>query len=97
MEVIYTATRLGSQVNIKDPIPKRHNHNTIYHTVCPQDNCNEDYIGEFARRLTAQKMKFSTKLVTFTEEILNGKLHFFVQEHSKIELKIMKFQNQTSK
>ena len=31
--------------------------------------------------ITAQKMKFSIKfsadLVTFTEEILNGKLHFF--------------------
>ena len=25
---------------------------------------------------TAQKMKFSADLVTFTEEILNGKLHF---------------------
>ena len=29
---------------------------------------------------TTQKMKFPiTDLVTFTEEILNGKLHFFVQ------------------
>ena len=29
---------------------------------------------------TLQKIKFSIKdLVTFTEEILNGKLHFFVQ------------------
>ena len=31
---------------------------------------------------TAQKMKFpqeTADLVTFTEEILNGKLHFFVQ------------------
>ena len=25
---------------------------------------------------TAQKMKFSADLVTFNEEILNGKLHF---------------------
>ena len=28
---------------------------------------------------TAQKMKFSAGLVTFTEDILNSKLHFFVQ------------------
>ena len=51
MEVIYTGTKLGSQFNIKDPILKRHKHDIIYHTFCPEDNYNEDYIGEFARRL----------------------------------------------
>ena len=43
-----------------------------------------------ARRDTAQKMKFSIKdlsqetaeMVTFTEEILNGKLHFLCRERS---------------
>ena len=35
MEMIYAAAKLGSQVNIKDPIPKRHNDNIIYHTFCP--------------------------------------------------------------
>ena len=29
MEVIYTGTKLVSQFNIKDPIPKRHSHNVI--------------------------------------------------------------------
>ena len=51
MEVIYTSTKLGSQFNIKDPIPKRHNPDIIYHTVYPQDNGNEDYIGECTRSL----------------------------------------------
>ena len=36
--------------------------------------------------ITAQKMKFSIKfsadLVTFTEEILNGKLHFLCSDNS---------------
>ena len=32
MEVTYTGTKLGSQFNIKDPIPKRHNHDLIYRT-----------------------------------------------------------------
>ena len=35
------------------------------------DYCTQNY------SITAQKMKFALKdLVTFTEEILNGKLHF---------------------
>ena len=56
MEMIYTAAKLGSQVNIKDLIPKRHNDSIIYHTFCPLDNCNEDYIGKSARRLTAKSL-----------------------------------------
>ena len=51
MGVIYTGTKLESQFNIKGPIPKRHNHDIIYHTVCLEYNCNEDYIGKWARRL----------------------------------------------
>ena len=35
-------------------------------------------------KITAQKMKFSIKeLVTSTEEILNGKLHFLFSEYEK--------------
>ena len=41
MEVIYTGTNLGSQFNIKDPIPKRDSHNIIYHVVCLENNCNK--------------------------------------------------------
>ena len=43
-----TGTKLGSQFNIKDPIPKRHNHDLSYHTVCLQDNFDEYYIAESA-------------------------------------------------
>ena len=45
-EMIYTGAKLGSQFNIKDPIPERLSHNIIYHTVCPEYNYNEDYTGE---------------------------------------------------
>ena len=49
MEVIYKGKKLESQFNIKDPIPKRNNHNIIHHTIYSEDN--EDYIGECPRRL----------------------------------------------
>ena len=48
-------------------------------------------LPQFLCQVTAQKMKFSIKnpqfpadLVTFTEEILNGKLHFLRSESSLI-------------
>ena len=35
------------------------------------------FVFPFYISITALKMEFPTDLVTFTEEILNGKLHFF--------------------
>ena len=39
-----------------------------------ESSSNESIILDFSK--TAQKIKFPADLVTFTEEILNGKLHF---------------------
>ena len=41
-------------------------------------------------KVTAQKMKKTADLVTFTEEILNGKLHFLCSGCSKIKLPLLK-------
>ena len=51
-DIIYTGTKLSSQLNnIKDPTPFEEQHDPIYHSVCNNDKCNDDYIGEIARRL----------------------------------------------
>ena len=49
MVVIYTGTKLESHLTSKILLQK----GTImnYHAVCPEDNCNEDDIGECAKRL----------------------------------------------
>ena len=50
-DIIYTGTKLSSQLNnIKDPTPFEEQHDLIYHSVCNNDNCNDYYIGEIARR-----------------------------------------------
>ena len=46
-DIIYTGTELSSQLNnIKDPTPLEEQHDLIYHSVCNNDNCDGDYIGE---------------------------------------------------
>ena len=50
-KIIYIATNLRSKLSIKDCIPFGHNHDLIYQTVCPDDNCNRNYIGKSARKL----------------------------------------------
>ena len=52
-DIIHTETKLSLQlINIiKDPTPFEEQHDLIYHSACNNDNCNDDYIGEIARRL----------------------------------------------
>ena len=51
-DIIYTGTKLSSQLNnIKDPTPFEEQHDLIYHSVCNNENCNDNYIGEIARPL----------------------------------------------
>ena len=51
-DIIYTRTKLSSRLNnINDPTPFQEQHDLIYHSVCNNDNFNDDYIGEIARRL----------------------------------------------
>ena len=55
--IVYNGTKLSSHLrNIKDPIPFEEQHDTVYHSFCSAKNCNENYIGESARRLD-ERMK----------------------------------------
>ena len=80
IEVTYTGTKLGSQFNIKDPIPKMHNHDIIYHIVCLKNNCNEDYIGECARRLNERTKDHNGRDKNSYLTLLNRKLTYEVSE-----------------
>ena len=55
--LVYTGTKSSSQLkNIKDPTPSEEQHDIVYHSFCSAENCNENYIGESARRLD-ERMK----------------------------------------
>ena len=51
MQTIYRSKRLGSNFNIKDKIPFRHQHNVVYHSKCPNKKCNSQYTGETRCRI----------------------------------------------
>ena len=54
---VYNGTKLSSHLrNIKDPTPFEEQHDIAYHSICSAENCNENYIGESARRLD-ERMK----------------------------------------
>ena len=49
--IAFTCAKFSSNFNIKDPGPFTEKHDIIYRSVCATESCNEDYVGECARRL----------------------------------------------
>ena len=49
--VVFTGTKLSSNFNVEDPVPFTEKHDIIYTSVCETKSCNENYVGECARRL----------------------------------------------
>ena len=41
----YLAVRLKCKFNIKTKTVKEHQHGITYYIECPQENCNENYVG----------------------------------------------------
>ena len=48
----YSAMRLKDKFNIKTKTTKKHQHDIKYYVECPEENCNENYVGETGRRLS---------------------------------------------
>ena len=46
----YSGTKLSSRFQLKDQTKKEHQHDIIYYTKCPKEQCTEDYTGETGRR-----------------------------------------------
>ena len=51
-KVVYTGTKLGSCFNLKDKTKREHQQNVVYRASCPNENCQETYIGETQRRIS---------------------------------------------
>ena len=51
MQTIYTTKKLGSRFPVKDQIKHQHQHNLVYHAICPEPQCTSHYTGQTKCRL----------------------------------------------
>ena len=49
--IVFAGLKLSSNFNVKDPVPFTEKHDVIYRSVCATESCNEEYVGECAKRL----------------------------------------------
>ena len=49
--ILFTGTKLVSNFHVKDPVPFTKKSDVIYGSVFATESCNEDYVGECAKRL----------------------------------------------
>ena len=59
--LVYTASKLDSNFNIKDITNKEHKHDLVYRVKCPEETCNDTYNGETGRRLVERIDKLRGK------------------------------------
>ena len=48
--ITYTGTKLGTKFQINDLTKNQHEHDLIYYSKCPEQNCDKDYLGETGGR-----------------------------------------------
>ena len=47
--IAFTGRKVGTSFQIKDKTEMKHNYDIVYHNECPEEQCNENYIGETRR------------------------------------------------
>ena len=50
--IAFTGRKVGTSFQIKDNTEMKHNHDIVYYNKCPEEQCNENYIGETGRRIS---------------------------------------------
>ena len=50
--IAFTSRKVVISFQIKDKTEMKHNHDIVYYNECPEEQCNENYIGETGRRIS---------------------------------------------
>ena len=50
--IAFTGRKVGTSFQIKDKTEMKHNHDIVYYNECPEEQCNENYIGDTGRRIS---------------------------------------------
>ena len=54
--IAFTGRKVGTSFQIKDKTEMKHNHDIVYYNECPEEQCNENYIGETGRRISERNI-----------------------------------------
>ena len=69
--IVYTGTKLSSHLrNIKGQAPFEEQHDIVHPSFCSAENCNENYIGENARRLDERMKDHNNRGRTFVQTFI---------------------------
>ena len=57
--IAFQGKQLSCCFNIKDETKLPDKHDLVYHAKCAEENCNDDYVGETARRISEKLLDHS--------------------------------------
>ena len=61
----FLGKQLSSCFNIKDKTNFPHKHDLVYHVKCADESCNDDYVGEKAKRISKRVTVEEMKILIF--------------------------------
>ena len=59
--ITYTGYKLNTRFQIKDKTAHLHKHDLVYYVKCPDQSCNQNYLGKTGRRITESAADHSGK------------------------------------
>ena len=60
-DIAFQGKQLSCCFNIKDETKLPEKHDLVYHAICAEENCNDDYVGETARRISEKLLDHSRR------------------------------------
>ena len=52
--IAFTGRKVGTSFQIRDKPEMKHNHDIVYYNECPEEHCNENYIGETGKKISGR-------------------------------------------
>ena len=86
-DVVFQGEQLSSCFNIKDKTEFPHIQYLVYHAECPEESCNDDYVGETARPISERVIYHSGK--DKNSHILKHQIEKNTLVHNKRILKLL--------
>ena len=59
--ITYNGHKLNNRFQIKDKTAQIHKYDLVYYIKCPDQSCNQDYLGETGRRIIERTADHSGK------------------------------------
>ena len=84
--ITYTRHKLNTRFQIKNKTAQNHKNDLVYNVKCPDQSCNQDYLGETSRRIIKRTAEHSSK-----DKHSHLFKHACNENHKPVDIKVISY------